>query len=145
MRLTLYTDYALRVLMYLSVKKEDDKTTITEITEAYGISRNHLTKVIHHLGKLELIETTRGRGGGFTLAKEPKDITVGYVVRHMEEDFYLVECFNRENNQCVLTSVCTLQHALSEALQAYLTVLDKYSLADLTKTPDLYRPLLGLD
>lgn len=144
MRLTQYTDYALRVLMYLSVKESEEKTTITEITEAYHISRNHLTKVIHHLGKLKLIETTRGRGGGFTLAKAPSQITVGYVVRHMEEDFYLVECFNCQTNQCVLTPACHLQNVLSEALQAYLSVLDAYTLADITDNPGSLRQLLNL-
>src|SRR5699024_3513229 len=144
MRLTQYTDYALRILMYLSVKEGNDKTTITEVTTAYGISRNHLTKVIHHLGILELIETTRGRGGGFTLAKKPEDISIGYVVRHMEEDFFVVECFNRDNNNCILTPVCKLPAVLNEALQAFFTVLDKYTIADITAKPEAYKEILGL-
>lgn len=143
MRLTNYTDYSLRVLIYLAVKPHGDKSTITEITEAYQISRNHLTKVIHQLGKIGLIETTRGRGGGITLAKAPTDIKIGDVVRETEEDFRIVECFGPDN-KCVLTPVCGLRHVLHDALQAYLAVLDKYTLADLVKEPELYRSLLRM-
>src|SRR5690625_5903130 len=95
MKLTNYTDYSLRVLLYLAVKGSESKSTITEITEAYQISRNHLTKVIHQLGQIGLIETTRGRGGGIVLAKRPSDIIIGDVVRETEEDFRMVECFSR--------------------------------------------------
>lgn len=144
MRLTQYTDYALRVLIYLSVKESDEKTTINEITEAYGISRNHLTKVVHHLGRINLIETKRGRGGGFTLAQKPEDISIGYVVRHMEEDFFLVECFNHENNNCILTPVCKLPRVLNEALEAYFQVLDEYTIAHITKDQQAYQQLLGI-
>src|SRR5699024_2678509 len=145
MRLTNYTDYSLRVLIYLAVKDRNEKSTITEITEAYQISRNHLTKVIHQLGQIGGIVTTRGRGGGITLAKSPEDITVGSIVRQTEEDFHLVECFKEGNANCVLTPVCGLRHILSEALVAYLDVLDKYTIADIIKKPDLYRELLNIN
>lgn len=143
MRLTNYTDYSLRVLIYLASKPGEDKSTITEITDAYQISRNHLTKVIHQLGQIGLIETTRGRGGGIILAKEPSEIKIGDVVRETEEDFKLVECFGPDNN-CVITSACGLRHILHEALAAYLGVLDKYTLADIVKEPQLYRALLKI-
>src|SRR5690625_2821394 len=97
-RLTNYTDYALRVLIYLATKGKDEKATITEITEAYNISRNHLMKVIHQLGQIGVIKTIRGRGGGMYLNKEPNEITIGSIVRETEEDFHLVECFNAKIN-----------------------------------------------
>lgn len=143
MRLTNYTDYSLRVLIYLAVKPTKDKSTITEINEAYNISRNHLTKVIHQLGQIGLIETTRGRGGGMTLAKDPADIKIGEVVRETEEDFRIVECFGA-CNKCVITPACELKNVLEEALRAYLAVLDNYTLADIVKAPELYRSLLKI-
>src|SRR5690625_3035720 len=96
MKLTNYTDYSLRVLIYLAIKGPETKSTITEITEAYQISRNHLTKVIHQLGQIGVITTTRGRGGGITLAQNPKEVTIGSIVRETEENFHMVECFNSE-------------------------------------------------
>lgn len=143
-RLTNYTDYSLRVLIYLGTKGKGTKATITEITEAYGVSRNHLTKVIHQLGKHGFIETIQGRGGGIVLNKDPQEIVVGDVVRQMEEDFYLVECFNREINTCILSPICGLQGMLREALNAYLSVLDKYTLADIIVDQDAYKRLLKL-
>ena len=145
MRLTHYTDYALRVLIYLAVKDNEEKSTITEITEAYNISRNHLTKVIHQLGQIGVIETTRGRGGGIVLAKDPKDITIGSIVRQTEEDFHMVECFNKSGNQCVLTPVCGLKSVLGEALGAYLQVLDRYTIADIVEKPAAFRSLLQIE
>lgn len=143
MKLTNYTDYSLRVLIFLALKPVDEKSTITEITEAYQISRNHLTKVIHQLGQLGLIKTTRGRGGGMTLAKAQTDIVIGDVVRKTEEDFRLAECFS-PNNNCIITPICGLRHMLHEALEAYFAVLDTCTLADLVKNPDSYRALLNI-
>ncbi|MEJ8776694.1 RrF2 family transcriptional regulator [Pseudogracilibacillus sp. ICA-222130] len=145
MRLTNYTDYALRVLIYLAVKDTDEKSTITEITEAYNVSRNHLMKVIHQLGKIGVIETTRGRGGGIVLAKPPEEITIGSIVRETEEDFYMVECFNSGANHCVLSPVCGLRSVLGEALAAYLAVLDNYTIADVIDQPLMFRGLLQID
>ncbi|HLR15657.1 MAG TPA: Rrf2 family transcriptional regulator [Bacillota bacterium] len=144
MKLTNYTDYSLRVLIYLAVKDSNEKSTITEITNAYGISRNHLTKVIHQLGQMGVIHTTRGRGGGIVLAKLPEEINIGAIVRETEEDFHMVECFNREHNTCVLTPVCGLKRVLHKALQAYFSVLDQYTIADLIQEPELYRSLLNI-
>lgn len=144
MRLTLYTDYSLRVLLYIGIKETKTLSTIQEVSDAYGISRNHLTKVVHELGKLGLIETVRGRGGGFRLNMAPKEINVGDVVRKMEDDFHLVECFNCATNKCVITPVCKLKDVLHEALAAYFKVLDSYTLADFVENNEgLATILLG--
>ncbi|WP_227935094.1 Rrf2 family transcriptional regulator [Alkalihalobacillus deserti] len=142
MRLTIYTDYSLRVLIYLSTLSENEKTNIKEIATAYGISKNHLMKVIFQLGKLGLIETTRGRNGGIRLALEPNEINIGSVVRHTEDDLNIVECFNPEQNTCAISPVCKLKGVLDQALKAYLEVLDHYTLADLTKNQSLLKQLL---
>ncbi|KKB37102.1 RrF2 family transcriptional regulator [Bacillus thermotolerans] len=141
MRLTLYTDYSLRVLIYLAAKRQGELSTIKEIAEAYQISKNHLMKVIHELGKLGIIETIRGRNGGIRLAKPPEEINIGKVVRQTEDDFHLVECFNLDTNKCVIAPECGLRHVLFQALQAYLKVLDQYTLKDLTGNRDMLRSL----
>ncbi|WP_064094212.1 RrF2 family transcriptional regulator [Rossellomorea aquimaris] len=141
MRLTLYTDYSLRVLIFLASKPTDELSNIKEIADAYSISKNHLMKVTYELGKAGLVETIRGRNGGIKLAKEPEHINIGELVRITEEDFHLVECFDSEHNNCVITPVCGLKHVLGKALQAYLSVLDEYTLADLVQNPMEYRML----
>ncbi|HZH61451.1 MAG TPA: Rrf2 family transcriptional regulator [Metabacillus sp.] len=133
MRITLYTDYSLRVLVYLATKPKEKLSNIKEIAEAYNISKNHLMKVTYELGKMNVIETIRGRNGGIRLALPPEKIIIGDIVRKTEEDFHLVECFDKENNQCVISPACGLKHVLNKALQAYLEVLDQYTLADVTK------------
>ncbi|ACA17288.1 transcriptional regulator, BadM/Rrf2 family [Methylobacterium sp. 4-46] len=143
MHLTRYTDYALRTLIYLGLR-EPQQSSIAEIARAYGISENHLTKVVHQLGRLGLIRTTRGRGGGLRLGKPPSEIVVGAVVRQTEEDLALVECF--ASSACAITASCRLRRALGEALAAFLAVLDGYTLADLLEDgsgPEIAR-LLGL-
>lgn len=130
MRLTRYSDYSLRVLMYLAVRPEH-RATIDEISAAYGISRAHLTKVVHDLGRAGLLETVRGRGGGLRLARTPEEIAVGDVVRRTEERMDLVECFDPATSQCRIESACGLRGALGEALDAFLAALDRYTLADL--------------
>ncbi|MTD30956.1 Rrf2 family transcriptional regulator [Planomicrobium sp. YIM 101495] len=131
MRLTMYTDFSLRVLIYLGTNDRQTLTTIQEISDAYRISKNHLTKVTFELGKAGFIETVRGRGGGIRLAQDPEKINIGTVVRKMEDDFHLVECFDRENNRCPIAPVCGLKGVLGKALHAYLMVLEEYTLADL--------------
>lgn len=126
----MYTDFSLRVLIYLGAKEKNELSTIQAISDAYSISKNHLMKVTHELGKLGYIETIRGRGGGIRLAMEPEAINIGQVVRHTEDDFHLVECFDCKTNRCVITPVCGLKGALNRALIAYLKVLDEYTLAD---------------
>lgn len=126
----MYTDFSLRVLIYLGAKEKKELSTIQAISDAYGISKNHLMKVTHELGKLGYIETIRGRGGGIRLAMEPEAINIGQVVRHTEDDFHLVECFDCKTNRCVITPVCGLKGALNRALIAYIKVLDEYTMAD---------------
>lgn len=135
MRMTMYTDFSLRILIYLAIRPTGEKATVPEIAESYGISKNHLMKVAQHLSKLEYIESTRGRGGGLRLLHDPSAINIGRVVRQMEDDFHIVECFDRERNTCPITPVCSLKHALGRALQAYLAVLDEYTLQDLANNP----------
>ncbi|WP_409294679.1 Rrf2 family transcriptional regulator [Peribacillus sp. SCS-26] len=131
MRLTYYSDYSLRVLIYLASGDRDRLVNIKDISEAYGISKNHLMKIIHNLGRIGYIETIRGRNGGIRLARLPADINVGEVVRKTEEDFYVVECFDSAQNQCVISPVCTLKHVLNEALEQFLKVLDQYTIQDM--------------
>lgn len=133
MRLTRYTDYALRTLIYVGLQ-EPRQSSIAEIARAYGISESHLTKVVHQLGRLGLIRTIRGRGGGLRLGKPPREIVVGAVVRQTEDDLALVECF--AGGACAITAPCRLRRALGEALAAFLAVLDGYTLADLLAGPE---------
>lgn len=130
MQLTRYTDYSLRVLIYLAVQPEH-LATIEEILDAYEISRAHLMKVVHELGQAGFIETIRGRGGGIRLAHAPEDIVIGDVVRHAEGPMALVECFNPATSRCRIEPACGLRSLLDEALGAFLGTLDQYSLADL--------------
>jgi Rrf2 family nitric oxide-sensitive transcriptional repressor len=132
MRLTQWTDYTLRVLMYCAAcQLRDQLVTITEIADGHAISRSHLTKIVHQLGAQGLLETTRGRGGGMRLSKPAKDINVGAVVRQTETDFDMVECFDASSNQCCLSQRCRLKSVLHQATSSYLAVLDGVTLADL--------------
>ncbi|WP_368652665.1 Rrf2 family transcriptional regulator [Ornithinibacillus sp. 4-3] len=142
MRLTMYTDYSLRVLLYLGVKGQEQLSTVQEISDKYQISKNHLTKVTHELGKLGIIETVRGRGGGIRLKLKPEEINIGEVVRKTEDDFYIVECFHCELNKCIITPVCKLKGVLGKALQAFIHVLDQYTLADFVIDNDGLRSIL---
>lgn len=145
MRMTMYTDFSLRVLIYLGTKEKHELSTIQAISDAYGISKNHLMKVTYELGKLGYIETIRGRGGGIRLAMEPEAINIGQVVRKTEDDFHLVECFDCNSNSCVISPVCGLRGALNRALFAYLKVLDEYTLADFLHQKHLLANLLSND
>ena len=129
MQLTLHTDYALRVLIYLSLKPAE-MVTIDEITEYYGVSRNHLVKVVHHLSTNGFIKTSRGKKGGMQLASPPEDISIGSVVRKMEANFDIVECFNENNNRCNVLPICNLKAVLQKASANFLGFLDQYSIAD---------------
>lgn len=132
MRLTTYTDYALRVLMYVGLK-EDRLTTITEISEAYGVSRNHLMKVVHELGVAGYLETIRGKNGGLRLAKPAETINIGRIVRECEENTVLVECFQKGGGDCRIEGACVLRKVLRNALHAFFKELDQYTLKDLIK------------
>jgi Rrf2 family nitric oxide-sensitive transcriptional repressor len=143
MRLNLQTDFALRTLLYLS-SHPDDLSTITEIAGAYHISRNHLVKVAHRLVKLGFIEGVRGHAGGLRLARPATMINVGDVVRKVEPDFDLVECFEPATNSCVVSRDCALKAPLREARNAFLAALDRYTLADLVAVPGMARQLIRL-
>lgn len=129
MRLTNYSDYALRILTYLGLKREE-LSTITEIADCYGISRNHIVKIVHHLGQLGYVDTLRGKHGGIRLARAPEKINIGEVIRHTETSMDIVECFSNQNS-CIIGCSCVLRTAISEALSAFMAVLDDYTLADL--------------
>ena len=130
MRLTTFTDYCLRVLMYVGIRN-GELATIDEIAGCYGISRNHLMKVVYRLGQLGYVETLRGKGGGIRLALDPAAINLGALVRETEDELALVECLQASPGSCRILSACVLKGALGEALDAFLAVLDGYTLADL--------------
>ena len=132
MRLTAYTDYTLRTLMFLGLNR-DRLVTIQEIAELHGISKNHLMKVVHQLGITGMVETVRGRNGGLKLNAEPADINIGVVVRNTETDFFMAECFDRASNSCVYAPSCVLKGVLGAATAAYLQVLDGATLEDLIR------------
>jgi Rrf2 family nitric oxide-sensitive transcriptional repressor len=132
MRLTAFTDYTLRTLMYLAMNR-DRLATVQDIAELHNISRNHLTKVVHQLGLSGLIETVRGRNGGFRLNREPGEINIGEVVRASESDFFMAECFDHEHNTCIYNPACVLKNVLSDATKAYLQVLDQVTLEQLVQ------------
>ena len=138
MRLTQWTDYSLRVLMYCAACEHRDlPVTITEIADSHGISRSHLTKIVQQLGAKGLLQTTRGRGGGIRLCKPAAEINVGELVRQTETDFAMVECFDAQTNQCSLSPQCGLKGVLHQATNSYLAVLDGVTLADLIARPDV--------
>lgn len=142
MRLTVYTDFSLRVLMFLALK-DDGLATISEIAKAYGISKTHLMKVTHQLGVAGYVETLRGKGGGMRLARRPLDIVIGEVVRRTEPDMALATCFAPDDAYCAISPSCVLRSALSKARDAFLSALDEYTLADLTRPRAPLRRLLA--
>jgi Rrf2 family nitric oxide-sensitive transcriptional repressor len=141
LRLTVYTDYSLRVLMYLAVHSEP-LPTIAEIAGSYGVSRAHLMKVVYELGLAGYIETVRGKKGGLRLGRPAAEIGLGEVVRKTEPDLALVPCFESAKTACVLTPSCKLRSALYQAQAAFLEVLDRYTLADLVTHQTILAGLL---
>jgi len=129
MRLTRFTDYSLRVLIYLGLQ-QDRLVTIRCISDAYGISRNHLMKVVSLLTRMGYLQAQRGPGGGIRLARPPHEINLADVILDTEEDLNMVECFD-QNGHCVISPACRLRHIIGEALEAYLQTLKAHSLADL--------------
>jgi Rrf2 family transcriptional regulator, nitric oxide-sensitive transcriptional repressor len=130
--LTLHADYALRVLLYLASNPGRVVST-GEVSDAYGISKHHLVRVVQGLGRHGFVEVRPGRAGGVLLARPPAEISVGEVVRHMEPDFHVVECFDPKTNTCPITPACGLIGVLNEATRAFLASLDKYTLEDLLR------------
>ncbi len=130
MQLTLYTDYSLRVLLYLGANP-GQRATITQVSEYYGISRNHLVKVVHNLAQLELIHTIRGKSGGMQLAGDPQNINLADIIQHLEPHMNLLECFDDASNTCPITMECGLKGILLKAKRGFLDVLKAHTLADL--------------
>jgi Rrf2 family nitric oxide-sensitive transcriptional repressor len=142
MKLTLQTDYALRVLMYVGMKG-GELATIQEIVDAFGISQGHVMKVVHRLGQQGYLDTIRGKHGGIRLAKDPEVITVGGVIRAIEDDLAILDCLEQERF-CRIQGVCILKGALREATRSFLATLDDYTLADLLAPRTKLRGALGL-
>ena len=132
MRLTTFTDYALRVLIHVAARN-GARATIADIARGFDISENHLTKVVHFLGKRGFLANLRGRGGGLQLAVPARDINVGAVVRAAEGTVHAVACFDAGTKACAIAGVCRLRHALDEALGAFYRVLEQYTLEDLVR------------
>jgi len=144
MRLTLHTDYALRVLMYVGVKGET-LSTIPEIVEQFDISKGHVMKVVHHLARKGYLQTSRGKRGGMRLARKPDQIVVGTVVRDMEEELGVLGCLQTEKGYCRIEECCLLRSALRDATNAFLATLDKYTLHDLISLQRNLARLLKVD
>ncbi len=132
MQLTMHTDYALRVLLYLA-HFPDKRVNTEEISQAYGISKNHLVRVVHTLAEHDFIKVNVGRSGGIELVREAKHIRVGAVIRATEASFRLVECHDHANNNCPIVPVCGLKTVLSSALDVFLAELDRHTLADMVR------------
>ena len=139
MQLTRYTDYALRVLIYLALQDKEQRSTINDIAENFSVSRNHLLKVVHHLGQLGYLDNTRGKGGGIRLGALPASIRIGDVVRKMESNLDLIDC---NSPPCPIRPHCLLKGSLHEACEAFLKVLDQYTLEDMILQPQQLRDLL---
>ena len=144
MQLTIFTDYGLRSLMFLAAQP-DKVCSVREIADHYGISRNHLVKVVHRLAQLGYITSSKGKGGGIKLACDANKLKLGDLVRKLEPNMQIVECFDRETNTCKIVSACRLKHFLSKASQAFLDVLNEYSLADAVKDRSLFLNKLGVE
>jgi Rrf2 family nitric oxide-sensitive transcriptional repressor len=140
--MTLQTDYALRMLIYLALH-DPRPTTVHDVAESYGISRNHLLKIVLKLRDMGLVATVRGRSGGIHLAVPPQEINVGAVIRALGDEFPIVECMKAGGGACVLSPICRLKGIVREALGAYLSVFDKYSLADLVANRAELASVLG--
>ncbi len=142
MKLTNFTDYSLRTLMYLAASQKEI-CTAKEISQCFDISWNHMVKVVHNLSKHGYINSKKGKGGGISLAKNAQEIVIGNVIRNTEASFDIVECFNKKENKCIISPACELKNILSKAYQVFLGELDKYTLFDITKNGDLLREILN--
>ncbi|WP_018913128.1 Rrf2 family transcriptional regulator [Thiomonas sp. FB-6] len=146
MRLTMRTDYALRVLIYLSLERcGQGSGTIDEIADAYRISRSHLKKVVNELAHHGVLETARGRAGGVRLTRDPASISIGEIVRMVEKDFAVVECHDAAAEpDCAIAQVCNLKRVLRRAVDAFMFELDKATLADAVAAPSVVASILGI-
>jgi Rrf2 family nitric oxide-sensitive transcriptional repressor len=143
MKLTGFTDYSLRVLIYLAAQPKQ-RATIAEIARAFDVSENHLVKVVHFLGKSGWLANVRGKGGGLELALPPELVPIGEVVRQTEGVSAVAECFSKAGHNCVIAGDCRLQGVLGEALSAFHAVLDRYTLADLVENREALARILFL-
>lgn len=143
MQLSVYSDYAVRVLIQTALASPR-RTTVASVARTYGISRHHLVKVVHDLGRSGYLVTQRGVGGGFTLAGSPENIRLGDIVRLGEEAETVIDCREAANRLCRLSPACRLKGVLDEAAAAFFAVLDCYTLADLVKQPEKMRKVLGI-
>ena len=143
MQLTRYTDYSLRVLIFLSLQDDDQRITITDIAERFNIPRNHLVKVVHNLGQLDYVHTTRGKYGGLRLGIMANQIKIGDVVRKMESTLDIVNC--EKPSPCPLTPDCKLKSILHEAADSFIDVLNQYTVADLQQSPNQLKVLLQMN
>lgn len=137
MQLTQFTDYGLRSLMYLAAQP-DRLCSVREIAEHYGISRNHLVKIVHRLAQLGYVSSSKGKGGGIRLAHDPATLRLGDLVLALEPNMHLVECFDRATNTCTVVSGCRLKHFLADANKAFLQALNQHTLADATANRALF-------
>ena len=144
MKLTLFSDYSLRILMFAALR-DDLRFSIEDVAGAYGVSRHHMAKAVNFLTQNGYLQTQRGRGGGICLGQAAKDICIGQVVRQTEKGFPLVECFDDATNTCPLVHACILKQALGQAWTAFFSVLDRYTLADLVRKPSPLRQALKLN
>jgi Rrf2 family nitric oxide-sensitive transcriptional repressor len=129
MQLTQFTDYGLRSLMYLA-SQEDKLCSVREISDHYGISKNHLVKIVHHLAMVGYITSTKGKGGGIRLSKDPEDMRLGDIISALEPNMDLVECFNSEKNTCTIVKACRLKHFLADAKKSFLNCMNQHTLSD---------------
>lgn len=144
MHLNAFTDYCLRVLIYLAIQPDDVTTTRAQIAHAYGISDNHLMKVVHFLSGSGVIETTRGRGGGMRLAKLAREMRIGDLLRLCEDDHVIVECFQMDGGHCKINGLCKLKRILAEARDALYAPLNRYTLEDITLNKGNLADTLGI-
>lgn len=143
MQLTQFTDYSLRALIYIALRKE--LCTINDIANAYAISSNHLVKIIHNLSIAGVVKTTRGKSGGITMAQAPSEINLGELVIKLEPHFDLVPCFNKEKANCCIAPACKLKRVLFEAKESFLAVLKEYTLADMLDNQQALQTLLSIN
>ena len=144
MELSRFTDYSLRVLIYAAAR-DGEKITLSELAQAYRISHHHLVKIVHYLGKLGFLQNRRGRSGGILLGRKAADIRVGDVIRKTETHFNLVECFSAASDSCRISPTCRLKGVFQEATQAFLDVLDHYTIEDLVQSRSSILRLLSLN
>lgn len=143
MQLSAYSDFSFRVLMYAALRAPD-RVTVDEVAAAYGISRHHLVKIVHDMGRSGYLKTQRGIGGGFTLALPPEKIGLGDIVRLGEESEAVIHCTDRSNHPCRIFPECRLKDVLGEASRAFFAMLDGYSLANLVEQPTKMKTVLGI-